>query len=210
MTNSKLLLALASTLVLACTTALSAQVKGTRAYKWVDKEGVTHYGDTVPPEYAEQAHEELNQQGVPVRKVPRQLSPAEAEAARKAAAEEARRRTHDAFLLNSYTNVSDIEQLRDERLALIDSQMELARSSIAVTDQRLKGLQNRMRAFKPYSSSKNARRVPDQLAEEVVRALSERRSLTTNLQRRETEKAEQLASFQSDISRYRELTSGPR
>jgi hypothetical protein len=208
MKNSRLLVALASSLVLGCTVALAAQVKGTKAYKWVDKDGVTHYGDTVPPEYAQQAHQELNDQGVPLREFPRRLTPEEAEAAQKIAAEEGRRRTHDSFLLNSYTKVGDIEQLRDERIALIDSQMELARGSLAATGQRITALQNRLSGFRPYSTSPAARRVPDQLAEEVVRALSERRSMTTQLQQREKEKSEQLATFEGDIARYKELTAG--
>ena len=108
---------------------------------------------------------------------------------------------------NSYTKVGDIEQLRDERIALINSQMELARGSIAATDQRLNALENRLRAFRPYSPiPATARRVPDQLAEEVVRALSERRSMDTQLQQREQEKAEQVANFEADIARYKELT----
>ena len=79
MKNRHLLLALAGSLLLACTSAWAATGKGTRAYHWVDKDGVVHFGDTVPPEYAEQAHQELNEQGVTVRELPRQLSPGEAE-----------------------------------------------------------------------------------------------------------------------------------
>ena len=205
MKNRQFLLAMAGSIVLACTGAWAAS--GTRAYRWVDKDGVVHFGDTVPPEYSEQAHQELNQQGVPVKDFPRQLSPEEAETARKTDADEAKRRQHDSFLLNTYTKVGDIEQLRDERIALINSQMELARGSIAATDQRLAALENRLRAFRPYSDTANSRRVPDQLAEEVVRALSERRSMATQLQQREQEKAEQLANFEGDIARYKELTS---
>jgi len=208
MKNSRMLIAVAGSMALLCATSpVWSQV---RAFKWVDKNGAVHYGDTIPPEYADQARQELNRQGVPVREYPRQLSPAEAEAAQKTASEQARSKQRDSYLLMNYTRVADIEQLRDERLALIDSQMELARGSIATADQRIGALRNRMSTFKPYSSSANARRLPDQLAEEVVRALSDRRSMTTQLEQRAREKAEQLAAFNSDIARYQELTSRPR
>lgn len=218
MKHRHLLLALASsTLLIAGSLDAGAATKqqprksdpgrAVKAYKWVDKDGVTHYGDTVPPEYAEQGREELNSQGVPLREVQRQLSPAEAAAAQKKAADEQRRRQHDAFLLNTYTRVSDIEQVRDERVALIDGQMELARGTLAVSDQRLTALQARLVTFRPYSASPTARRVPDQLAEEVVRTLSERRSTQAQLQQREKEKAEQVSGFAADIARYRELTN---
>jgi hypothetical protein len=179
-----------------------------KAYRWVDKNGVVHIGDFVPPEYASQGQTELNPQGVSVRETPRQLSPAELAAAQQAAADTANRRQQDASLLSTYTNVRDIERLRDERLALIDGQMELARSSMTATDQRLAALRVRMNNFQPYSKAPNARRMPDQLAEDVVRALQEHRGLQAILASRESEKNELRTRFDADIARYRELTSG--
>jgi hypothetical protein len=201
-------LALAATLLVACTTASAAtQVRGTKLYKWTDENGVTHYGDTIPPQYSSQARQELNRQGVPVRELPRQLTPAEAEAAKMAADEEARRKQRDAFLMRSYTQVSDIERLRDERIALIESQMELARTSLASTDRRLAGQTTRLRNFRPYSTSPSAQRVPDKLAAEVVRTLSERRSMEMRLKKYDEDKVEQQAAFGDDIARYKELTA---
>jgi hypothetical protein len=205
--KTRLVIALASSAALAFSGLAPAQIK---AYKWKDKDGVVHYGDTVPPEYAEQAHQELNSQGVAIRDYPRQLSPAEAAAAQKTANDKAKSAQRDTYLLTNYTRVSDIEQLRDERLALIDGQMELARGSIATADQRIGGLRTRLAGFKPYSTAPTARRVPDQLVEEVVRALSDRRSMATQLEQRAKEKAEQLANFDADIARYKTLTSQPR
>lgn len=183
--------------------------KGTKSYKWVDEHGVTHYGDTVPPEYARQERSELNAQGVELRQLPRQLSAEEADVAQKKAAAEARRRQHDSFLLTTYTKASDIEQLRDERIALIDGQMEIARGSIESNQQRLKDLEQRLRGFLPYSTAPNARRVPDQLAEQVVRTVKERDQLREGLRKREKEKAELRAQFNEDIARYKELTTRP-
>ncbi len=202
-------IALATTCALASVVAGAASPQKGTTYKWVDRNGITHYGDTVPPEYASQARAELNRQGVPVREYPRQLSPAEAEEAQKVAAEAARRRQHDSFLLTTYTRVSDIEQLRDERLALIDGQMDIARGSLAAANQRLGELQKRLGGFKPYSERPTAPRVPDIMVEEVVRALSDRRSMQETLDSREAEKTELRANFDSDIARYRELTTRP-
>jgi len=212
MTKSHFFVATAMSLALLPFGAMAAQSstsKNAKSYRWVDSQGVTHYGDSVPPEYASHGKSELNSQGVPVRDYPRQLSPAEAVVAQQNANDEAKRRQHDSFLLTTYLQVADIEQLRDERLALIDGQMELARGSITSSDQRLAALQTRMANFQPYASAPNARRVPDQLAEEVVRAINERRGLQTALTSREKERAELRAQFDADIARYRELTSRP-
>ena len=198
------LFAVAASLLLVSTLVTAAQG---RLYKWTDKNGVVQFGDAIPPEYAAQGHEELNYQGVVVRKLPRQLSPAEAEAAKKAADEENRRKQRDAFLLHSYTSVDDIVQLRDERIALIESQMELLRTSLANNAQQLAGQETRMKLFRPYSASATARPVPPELAAQVVRALSDRRSMTTQLQKYEADKAAQKESFGADIARYKELTA---
>jgi flagellar motility protein MotE (MotC chaperone) len=180
-----------------------------KTYRWTDKNGVVHIGDNVPPEYASQGQAELNAQGVPVRETRRQLSPAEDAAARQAEAELAKRRQRDSSLLATYTRVSDIEKLRDERLALIDGQMDIVRGSMSTNNQRLAGLRDRMRNFQPYSSAPNPRRLPDQLAEEAVLALKEQRSLEEILAAREAEKNELRAKSDSDIARYRELTARP-
>ncbi|HXC58014.1 MAG TPA: DUF4124 domain-containing protein [Steroidobacteraceae bacterium] len=204
-----ILIAAAISCLIAAPALLAAESKGVKSYKWVDKNGVTHYGDMVPPEYATQGRSELNAQGVEMRQYPRQLSPAEADVAQQQAATESRRRQHDSFLLTTYTRASDIEQLRDERIALIDGQMDIARGSIDLNKQRLADLQRRLGSFRPYSANANARRVPDQLTDEVVRTLKERDSLRGSLASREKEKADLRAQFDADISRYKELTARP-
>ena len=201
----ELVLAISALLVPAFAAAADAS-KGTRSYRWVDEHGVTHYGDAVPPEYAAQGRSELNAQGVEMKQYPRQLSPDEASAAQKNAAEEAKQRQHDAFLLNTYTRVADIEQLRDERIGLVDGQIMVARGSIDGNRQRLAELERRMRVFRPYSDVPSARRMPDQLAEEIVRTLKERDSLHELLASHEAQKLAQRAQFDADIARYRELT----
>ena len=58
--------------------AASSDRKST-AYRWVDEQGVVHYGDSIPPQYAEKEHAVLNNQGVEVghsdaQKTPEQLA----------------------------------------------------------------------------------------------------------------------------------------
>ena len=47
-----------------------------KLYKWVDENGVTHYGDAIPPEYSKQTHDVLNEQGRKVGTVNRARSSA--------------------------------------------------------------------------------------------------------------------------------------
>jgi hypothetical protein len=199
-------------ILLAVATSLTTVVAGAagREYqRWVDEKGVVHYGDAPPPEATKNPRAVLNDQGVVVREYPKQMTPDEAAAAQQALENAARRKAQDSFLLTTYTKVDDIERARNDQLALIDSHIELARGSLSSSDQKLESLRNRMSSFKPYSSSANARRLPDALAGEAVQALSERRSMEETLARHEARKQEVRAKFDADITRYRELVSRP-
>ena len=94
-----------------------------------------------------------------------------------------------------------------ERLALIDSQLDIARGSIGSVDGRVDAIAKRMATFKPYAKSPTARRLPDPLAEEAVRILQERRSLNGTMAAREKEMVELREQFDADLARYRELTA---
>jgi hypothetical protein len=176
---------------------------------WVDANGVTHYGDAPPPEAIKNGSVVLNEHGVVVRNIPRQMTPEEATEARRQQEEEARRRAQDSFLINTYTKVGDIERLRDDQLALIDSQIELALGSVTSNEQRLESLKKRMASFRPYSAAENARRLPDPLAAEVVQTLGERRTLQQTLAGLETRREETRGKFGADIARYQQLTNRP-
>ena len=106
----------------------SGSTPGTVTYKWVDAQGVTHYGDHVPPEAAQGETAVLNHQGVALKDLPARLTPAQQEEARHRDEATARQKQHDSFLMTTYTSTKDIEQLRDERLAQIEGQIVAARS----------------------------------------------------------------------------------
>ncbi|HLQ12497.1 MAG TPA: hypothetical protein VK130_04520, partial [Steroidobacteraceae bacterium] len=76
-------------------------------------------------------------------------------------------------------------------------------------DARLKTLQDRAMHFKPYNKRPDAHRMPDDLAEQLVRTANEVRSQRKSLERRHQEAQAVRAQFDADISRYRELTANP-
>jgi hypothetical protein len=68
-----------------------------RVYRWVDSDGVVHYGDAVPPQFAEHDRDILNEQGVSVGFEEGRVTEAEqAEKARLAAIEDAERQARIA------------------------------------------------------------------------------------------------------------------
>jgi hypothetical protein len=181
-----------------------------QTYRWTDDKGEIHYGDSVPPEYAGRERSVLNGQGVEVGHVDAPKTPAQLAA--QAQAEELARQNaqRDQTLLSTYVSVKDIEALRDERLAQIDGQLQATSTYMESLASRLGALQERALQFKPYSSDPNARRMPDDLAEDLVRTSNELHNQRKGLDDKRQEQTEMRAQFESDIQRFRELTSKTR
>jgi hypothetical protein len=186
--------------------ALSATAPPTEVYKWTDDKGVVHYGDSVPPEYAQKERVLLNRQGVEVGRVEGGKSAAQQAEQQRAEDLARQKQQHDQFLLSTYGSTKDIEQLRDQRLAQIDGQIKAASLYIDSLDTRLAALVERARGFKPYSETASARRMPDDLAEELVRAANENRAQHGVLDAKRKEMVDVRAQFDADVTRFRELT----
>jgi hypothetical protein len=183
---------------------------GSKVYRWTDDKGVVHYGDSVPSEYSHTERSVLNNQGVEVGHIEgSKNAQQQAEMARAANAAQ-QRAQHDQFLLATYLSTKDIEQLRDERIGLMDAQIRSATVYIDTLATRMAALQDRAEHFKPYSSDAKARRMPDELAEELVHTLNESRTQHLALDSKRNEEVETRAQFDGDIQRYRELTANRR
>jgi hypothetical protein len=178
---------------------------GTTTYKWVDEKGVTHYGDTVPAEYSQREQSMLNSQGVEVGRRGREMTPEEAAAYSQKVREESRRKQHDMFLISTYPSVKEIETVRDARLELLNGQVKAAEAYIDSLTTRLDGLKTRSLTFAPYNTKPGARRLPDDLAEEMVRAMSELRRQDTALVAKRSELKTVEDQFALDIKRFKEL-----
>ena len=196
---------LAFALTCVCAWGAACWAEAPAAYKWVDDQGVVHYGDSIPPQYAQKESTLLNKQGVPIGHNEATKTPAELALAADAEQRMARQKQHDSFLLATYTSVKDIEQLRDERLLQIKGQRVAAEQYVASLSERLTALQTRAQNFKPYSTRPDAHRMPDDLAEQMVHTLNDIRAQKAALNTSQQEEAKTQAQFQTDIDRYKEL-----
>ena len=185
----------------------SSTKKGPVAYRWVDEQGVVHYGDNIPPQYANQERAVLNGEGVQVGRLDAQKSPEQQATDERERAVLMKQRQHDAFLVTTYTSVKDIEALRDLRLDQLNGQRAAAEQYVDSLHGRLASLQTRAMNFRPYSPRADANRMPDDLAENLVRTVTELRVQSAALDAKNQEESNLRAQFQSDIERYRELHS---
>jgi hypothetical protein len=177
----------------------------TPVYKWVDDKGVVHYGDRIPAQDSQKERAILNREGVEVGRLDAQKSAAQiAEQARRDQ-DQARLQQHDSFLLTTYISAKDIEELRDARLAELKGQHAAAEQYILNLNARLATLQARSMLFAPYSDRPGARKMPDDLAENLVRTLSELHTQRNILAAKDKEVSAVRADFDSDIARYKTL-----
>jgi hypothetical protein len=178
---------------------------GRTLYKWVDEQGVTHYGDHIPPEYAAQEKQVINSQGVEISRLEAQKTPEALAAEEQKRAEAEQNQNRDRNLLNTYGSVQEIERLRDQRVTLLTDQIKVTSQFLEVLNGRLKKLRVSSMRFKPYSSEPNAPAMPDQIAEDLVRVGNDMRTQEQNLREKRNEETAMSKQFASDITRFKEL-----
>jgi|HubBroStandDraft_1064217.scaffolds.fasta_scaffold02049_6 hypothetical protein len=183
----------------------SGASNGRTLYKWVDAQGVTHYGDQIPPEYAGQEQQIINSQGVVINRVEAQKTPEQlaAEDQKKFDAQQSQNRDHN--LLSTYASVQEIERLRDQRLTLLSDQIKVTSQFLEVLNGRLTKLRAGSMHFKPYNSDPAAPPMPDQVAEDLVRVGNDIRTQEQNLHAKQSEESKMRNQFESDIQRFKEL-----
>jgi len=116
---------------------------GAQSFRCVGKDGKKYYGQSVPPQCAGQPIEQLNAQGVVVKKIDAQAS---ADARAKMEAEEVERKKREAIskeegrrdraILATYTSEKDIEEARARALAGNREQVTESEAKIAALKKR--------------------------------------------------------------------------
>jgi capsule polysaccharide export protein KpsE/RkpR len=165
-----------------------------RTFKWKDEKGRTHYGETIPPEYANRSSVELDEKGRVIKSqevlTAEERQAREAESARKRSADAAAldQRRHDRMLIQSYSSEAEIDAARERSL----KQAEL---SLKDTQDRLKEARQKLdvRAGRSPGS--------ERVADETLVA-----QLEQELAHRQAEIAAIKERAESDKLRYRELT----
>lgn len=192
--------------------ASGARNEEDRVYTWVDKDGVQHFGDSVPAEYAEQDKTVLNSHGVPIATIEGHRTPEQIEAAarKKAAEEKAKQdavlaRQRDQNLLATYLTVEEIEALRDRRADILEAQARVTIQYLDGLRAKLAALEKQALAFKPYNPAEDAAPLPEHLAEDLVRTVNDVRSQERNLETKRTETQKLREQFGRDIARFKEL-----
>ncbi len=179
-----------------------------RVYSWVDEDGVTHYGDSIPAQYAELPKTVLNEHAVKVDELEGKKTPEQIEAERIAAeirlAEELRRR-QDQALLATYLSVDEILMHRDRRVELFQAQSRVTELYLRNLERRLAKLHTEASRYQPYSDDPEAPMIDDGLAEDIRLTKDTINTHEANLERFRTDEQQIIARFDGDINRFKTL-----
>jgi hypothetical protein len=141
-----------------------------------------------------------------------EITPEEqAEMERLAAIEESERRERldvarrDRMLLETYIAESDIKDLRDRRLELLESQIKVTELYLNNLRKRLVTLQEEASAYKPYTTKADAPQIPENMAAEMSRTGQLIKDYETTLAKTRADQKALRESFDKDIARFREL-----
>jgi hypothetical protein len=167
-TESDDLSAEAAPLQLDCSAyAKSSQQK---TYSWVDEEGTRHYGDRVPPEYAEKPmHLPFDQDGIGISRAGEKAEEqraTEAEAAERARQREFHLRAWEWSIRKCWPDSQGYA--RSNRSAeLMTAQVRVIELHIRNLGRKLTELQERAKCCAPYNSDPDAPMADDSLLEEI-------------------------------------------
>ena len=185
-----------------------AMAQATKVYKWVDKDGVTHYGDSIPAEYAELPKEVINDHGVAVEQLAGKKTAEEIEADRieqeRLQAIELQRRA-DRALLATYLSVDEILMHRDRRVELFQAQTRVTELYLRNLERRMQRLQAEASNFQPYSEDPEAPMIDESLANDIRKTKEIMGRHERNLDKFRTDEQQIIARFDGDISRFKLL-----
>ena len=181
-------------------------------YKWVDAQGNTHYGDTLPPQSLGRGNVELDKQGLAIKRNAGALSAEQRQQQAQAQARKTQenvalteRKRRDSALLNTYTSPAEIDLARDRN-------MEQARLIIKSNDARLTPLRATQAQLVQQIAgiTRNQKSPPAHLTQARDANAAEIARLEQLQAQKNKEMDETRAKFDADKARYIELTQGAR
>lgn len=188
--------------------AFAADIRtGPRIKKCQDAQGRWHYGDTADEECARSKVIEIDQRGIKRKEIAaplteqqlkdRESQRAEAEKARKQAAEQQRR---DELLLSTYAVEADITLTRDRKLSDLDTQ-------IRSNEDTLKSLRSSHDRLKKQAADeqRGGKAVSPQTAHSISRIESQMANHEAVIAKMREERQGVKKQFDEDLERYRSL-----
>ena len=177
--------------------------------KWVDENGLVHYGTSVPPEYRDRAHSELRD-GIVFKRHERAKTEEEIERDKALAALRAEQqkllqeqKERDRILLSLYRNEDDLVMARDGKIAQLDGQIRLNHNEIRRLKSRLSDFQTAAAAAERSGKQLTAKQRAN--LESTQRSIEKSYAIILG---KEDEKRATVERYDYDLARFRKLRRG--
>ena len=167
-----------------------------RILKWVDSKGVTHYGDQMPPTSAGRSNQEINGQGITVKRNTKAVTKTEDDRLTKEKQEQQRK---DNVLLASYTTAEEIDLARNRNLDMEKAALQALTLQKENVDERI---QRTIKMAENFKTKKKP--VPDYLQEEIKLAKAESNKFAKKISAHES--VLDKINRQYDTEKYRFIT----
>jgi hypothetical protein len=189
--------------------ALVAVPAEARIVCWTNKEGVKECGDKIPPEYSQESHQQLNEQGMVVEETARAKTEEELAEEKKHEAEQAEKdriageeSKRDKILLDTFSSVDDIQMARDGKIAALES-------SISLTQKRNEKLQADLdKLVEQAAAEERAGKTPSEdLVKDIDSMKKQMETNTTFIADKRKEQEMVTEAYARDMERFKELKS---
>jgi hypothetical protein len=184
-------------------------------YKCVDDKGVTHYGDTLPPQCATKSVTEINRAGfakkIEAPPTPEEIKKKEAEKAARAEVEKkvAEQRLKDRALLGTYGTEKELDAIRDREISQLDGRKKTLGARAIELDAILNKLSGEMEFYRAgKSKASKSREAPIQLVHDLDRAKRDRTGLDAELIKVDEDKAAVVERYSVEKERWKKLKAG--
>lgn len=199
---------LCAAVILACLQPAGAAESEQKLYRWVDDDGIVHYGDSIPARYAEVEKQILNEHGITVDVLQGKKTPEELAAEKRQQELQAEReiqRRQDRALLATYMSVDEIIMHRDRRIELFQAQSRVTELYLRNLQRRLEKLQEIASRYRPYNEDPDAEMIDPGLSADIASTIETIARHEQNLKRFKEDEQSIVASFNGDIDRFRSL-----
>jgi hypothetical protein len=193
--------------VLLASFAAYAQNTGTIRYKWYDGQGLMHFSDSLTAEAMKYGYDLVNDRGLTVQRVPRQLNAQERAAANKLAQEQAAKQRAAQEIIDAETQMMaaypDEESYRisqQQTLDTVDQQIHTTQINLRSQEKALTDLLGRA------ADLENAKQpVPKFLVDSIAQQRSVVTDQRNTLHRQQALRAQTVQDQAKQLAHYRQL-----
>lgn len=196
--------------LLALTASLHAQAQNNGShfrYRWKDATGLPHYSDSLTSDAIKYGYDLVNDRGIVIQHVDREMTPEERAAAQKAADAKAasdrvaqQHARDDVQMLNAYPDEASYKKSQQENLDNLDQQIGTTRTNLRSQEKALTDLLTRAGDLE-----RNKQPVPKSLNDSIAKQRDVVAHQRDALGRQQTARDALVQKNAQDLDRYRQL-----